>query len=1834
MTRIHCSVALLVAALAGLSALEGVVPISSATASSTALGSVAAAFDSNPTTTWVAAADEASGAVFTLDLGTAAAINAVSLVPTVRGRSFRWESSVDGTTWTTVLDRIQALTSLNALGDGSALPANTAQLAVARTFAPVTARWWRLTCLTLRSGESCGLAELQVALDPAYAALGTRLATIQAQVTALTGTTATARLHKALLTWAVEDAGLDRDAARFTAATTTLDEVVTRLPSPVAVATTAPTSCFPAYPGGTANPFATRGLAAATALRSSTTRFPRGEESADIRKPADEALTLISALGHPQAGSLEHDPDLLVPALRRLQAIVDQADPDGTLDDLDFFAKSSFATAALQCYRRYPGLLLPGVKTRWDAVFRSLGTVEAARSATATKVNNVNQEALKWWAMTCAGLAFDDATVLAQTSRRMDQFTAVMFPDGAFPYSDLGNEANEYQAVALRQFDLFSRVTGDARGHDLIRRTRWYFPLTCRRGPMAEWNTSHIAKDRWNGVSGADGAYLVAALTGCPDNYRVATEQTINYGDVLMAPHYRTDLTARAEPDDWVTTDRNVRGTRGRSGDFSFWTNGNTSNQTNSLAGSMILNPGSGTGFTCNAAVAGLGAYVRRALGPTVTATEHEANLSWYGERGGAVATLTTPRFGTIAGQHGISQGLFQPTQDGWRVQEQWLVSPTGQIGLIAVEATTTTQAFGLGTMVKLFSRRTAGTRKTWSDLGGGSWAYGDLRVTVHASTFADAATDYSWCHTWDGTTDGLGAGRLLLRDAAAIAADAGTASASTTYLAGTRRYALIEIRPTTVAAPAVVTALPALPGGLMGFETDRGTGQARVRVIHNPTTRPVRYDATLAWGGPVWRHRSGGQVRAAWMEDYDTSAFVDPRGSFSPSGAAADLCRDGLVAEVIPAGAQLVLERDLTVPAAPTGLLAVAGGGGVTVRWTSASTNETAFVLERSSGGAFSTVATLGAGIDQAVDATGTAGMTYRVVAQAVGGSSTSTTVVATTGSLPVVVPTAPTSLRAMVISATRIDLTWADVARDIGYRVERRTTGAFVTVATLASGVTTWSDTTLTALTSASYWVVPLGTSGDGPASAEVAATTFANAAAGVAVTASSGTTAAQAVDGNFGTVWTSVGAGTQSLTLTLGGAYQDLSRVRLTWGATFATASSLAVSDDGATFTTVADRPNGVGGTEIIDLVPTVRARFLRLTMTASSGATYQVAEIEALARPTSVTTPAWGGSVKQDNAVALDDPASWTNAAVPMGVLATWDAMASSSARITSVGAGLAPSGLVLNGAAGDVTLTPGTGALSLGAAGLDTTWGEAALVVQAPVVLAADQTWRTASTAGATQITVGGVVSGTGRLTVSGGRAVALMAANTASGGMAVEGGTLVAGSPTALGTGHLSLGATGGSATATLVGQAGNGGIFTNDLVLGTTTGDLTIATAQLSGGNRFNGVITGSNDLRFGAPGLAGVVVLGGDSSATWTGHLRVVAGTLKLAAGSVFAPTSLLDIAAGATVDLNASGTSWTFAALTGAGTLDNAGGGRTIRLTGSGTSTFTGPITRNIVLQVALGIGGVQRLEGASTFVGNASSALTITGGTLEVTTVADAGVPSALGQAAAGPQFLRLDGGTLRWVGTAPGSTNRGFQVGQTTVGGTATIEASGATGAPVTFTATALGFGTTNQTRHLVLGGTNTGANTLAAALANNGTGALSVTKSGTGRWMLSGAASHTGPLAIEQGTLQVGAATALASTTALTIASGAVLDLNGFSVTVASLRNDGAVTNTGTTSATLTVLSPAQVITVAAVPPTPPPGPTPTPSAGSTSGGSGGCGLGGGLAFLLALGGWSRRRYA
>ncbi|MGV7240918.1 beta strand repeat-containing protein [Caballeronia sp. M23-90] len=72
-----------------------------------------------------------------------------------------------------------------------------------------------------------------------------------------------------------------------------------------------------------------------------------------------------------------------------------------------------------------------------------------------------------------------------------------------------------------------------------------------------------------------------------------------------------------------------------------------------------------------------------------------------------------------------------------------------------------------------------------------------------------------------------------------------------------------------------------------------------------------------------------------------------------------------------------------------------------------------------------------------------------------------------------------------------------------------------------------------------------------------------------------------------------------------------------------------------------------------------------------------------------------------------------------------------------------------------------------------------------------------------------------------------------------------------------------------------------------------------------------------------------------------------------------------------------------------------------------------------------------------------------------------------------------------------------------------------------------------------------------------------GTGGL--TKAGTGVLTLSGANTYTGATTVAQGTLQAGANNALSQQSAVTVAQGADLNLNGFSQTVGSLAGAGTV---------------------------------------------------------------------
>lgn len=85
-------------------------------------------------------------------------------------------------------------------------------------------------------------------------------------------------------------------------------------------------------------------------------------------------------------------------------------------------------------------------------------------------------------------------------------------------------------------------------------------------------------------------------------------------------------------------------------------------------------------------------------------------------------------------------------------------------------------------------------------------------------------------------------------------------------------------------------------------------------------------------------------------------------------------------------------------------------------------------------------------------------------------------------------------------------------------------------------------------------------------------------------------------------------------------------------------------------------------------------------------------------------------------------------------------------------------------------------------------------------------------------------------------------------------------------------------------------------------------------------------------------------------------------------------------------------------------------------------------------------------------------------------------------------------------------------------------------------------------------------------------------------KSGTGMLTLAAASFYTGLTQILEGTLKFEINDALPASTALTIAADAVVDLNGFSLTVASLDNQGTIINSSCQSAVLTVINPPQSI--------------------------------------------------
>jgi hypothetical protein len=165
------------------------------------------------------------------------------------------------------------------------------------------------------------------------------------------------------------------------------------------------------------------------------------------------------------------------------------------------------------------------------------------------------------------------------------------------------------------------------------------------------------------------------------------------------------------------------------------------------------------------------------------------------------------------------------------------------------------------------------------------------------------------------------------------------------------------------------------------------------------------------------------------------------------------------------------------TPPAAPSNLVATsASSTSISLSWFDNSPNETGFRIERGTTptGQFTELAATSADATTYSNTGLTASTTYyyRVRANNSAGDSTVSNVANAT-----TLPAAPSSLAATPVASDSISLSWLDNStNETEFSIERgtgSTGGPFAQIATTSAGVTTYSDTGLTALTTYYYQV-----------------------------------------------------------------------------------------------------------------------------------------------------------------------------------------------------------------------------------------------------------------------------------------------------------------------------------------------------------------------------------------------------------------------------------------------------------------------------------------------------------------------------------------------------------------------------------------------------------------------------------------------------------------------------------------------------------------------------------------------------------------------------------------
>ena len=348
---------------------------------------------------------------------------------------------------------------------------------------------------------------------------------------------------------------------------------------------------------------------------------------------------------------------------------------------------------------------------------------------------------------------------------------------------------------------------------------------------------------------------------------------------------------------------------------------------------------------------------------------------------------------------------------------------------------------------------------------------------------------------------------------------------------------------------------------------------------------------------------------------------------------------------------------------------------------------------------------------------------------------------------------------------------------------------------------------------------------------------------------------------------------------------------------------------------------------------------------------------------------------------------------------------------------------------------------------------------------------------------------------------------------------------------------------TGATSVAAASGITGTDGTANFDVASGgnTTTGTLSVNTLRFTNASRSDTNISASSFTANGlmAPQMASLFQITGNPITIGSNRDLVLA---NFGIGGILIDQSILESAAGSSGLTLAAGNSYLFRGtnhtftgdinvtnggplewgagrvISGShGNVNLAGGNFTVSLTGTVAFANVNGVGSSLIKQSA----GLMRITGTA---GSYTGTTSIQGGTLEIASIANVGLASSLGAPTAATGTISIGSttgsATLRYVGSSSSTTDRTINLAGTTGG--ATLDASG--GGSITFTSALAVTGA--GSKMFTLTGTSTADNTFVGAIADNSsTNKTSVTKTGVGRWVLSGASSYTGAFTLDNGTL-------------------------------------------------------------------------------------------------------------